>query len=144
MSGAWDIKDRLYGAFNDHDIPRVIECYSPDSVLISPEGVAEGREQIATFYEQLIIGFRDVCITPWYKVACDDPAVTEWTLTGTHTGPFLLPCGRHAEGTGRHIAVRGCCAARVENDWIVAHQHYYDQLELFSQLGLAFALEPVT
>ncbi|GII56153.1 hypothetical protein Pth03_45420 [Planotetraspora thailandica] len=144
MSVAWEIKKRLYAAFNDHDMPRVVECYSPDGILVSPEGIAEGREQIATFYEHLIVGFSDVKITPWYEVDCDDPAVSEWMLTGTHTGPFLLPCGRYAEGSGNHIAVRGCCAARVDNGKITSHQHYYDQLELYSQLGFALACAPAT
>jgi hypothetical protein len=138
MSVAWDIKDRLYDAFNDHDLHRVMAYYGPEAVLVGPEGVAEGREQIASFYEHFITGFPDVRITPWYKVACDDPAVTEWVLTGTHTGPFLLPGGRSVEGTGRHVAVRGCCAARIENNKVIAHQHYYDQLELYSQLGFDF------
>ncbi|GGO21562.1 ester cyclase [Microbispora bryophytorum] len=135
MSTAYDIRDELVLAFNGHDLRRLSQCYSPSAVLVGPEGVAEGQEQIATFWEQLLTAFLDARLTPWYKAAVSDPAVTEWCLTGTHMGPLLLPSGRHLEGTGRQVAIRGCCVLHVENDRIVTHQQYYDQLELYSQLG---------
>lgn len=144
MSTAWEIKDRLYDALNDHDLDRMLEYYSPDAVLVNPAGVMEGHEQISWFYEQLVKAFPDVHVTPWYKVPYDDPAITEWMLTGTLTGPFLLPEGRTVEGTGRQVAIRGVCAAYIENDKVITHREYYDQLELYSQIGFHLAPEPVT
>ncbi|MEZ0075540.1 ester cyclase [Planotetraspora sp. GP83] len=141
MLTAWDVKDRLYNSLNEHDLHRMLEYYRADAVLVTPVGVAEGLEQIAWFYEQYFKAFADLRVTTWYKVACADPAVTEWTLTGTHSGPLLLPGGDVVEGTGRHIAVRGSCAAHVENGKITTHREYYDQLELYSQLG--FRIEPI-
>jgi predicted ester cyclase len=135
MSNPWEIKNRLCEAVNAHDLHRVLECYSPDAVLVEPAGVAEGHEQIAWFYEQLFKSFPDFHQTAWFEVSCDDPAVTEWTITGTHMGPLLLPDGSELEGTGRRIAVRASCAAHVANDLIVTHREYFDQLELYSQLG---------
>jgi hypothetical protein len=136
MSTAYDVGDEPFRAFNDHDLGQLSLYYSPSAVLVGPEGVAEGLEQIVTIYEQHLTAFPDARLTPWYKATFSDPAVTEWMLTGTHTGPLLLPCGRYLEGTGRRIAVRGCCVAHVEDDKVVTHQQYYDQLELCSQLGL--------
>lgn len=43
------------------------------------------------------------------------------------------------EGTGRHITVRATCIAYAENDKIITHREYYDQLELFSQLGFGLS-----
>src|SRR3954449_2984916 len=103
MSTAYDIRDELYRAFNDHDLRRLSQYYSPSAVLVGPEGVVEGLEQIATVYEQLLTAFTDARLTPWYKATCSDPAVTEWMLSGTHMGPLLLPCGRYLEGTGRRV-----------------------------------------
>ncbi|GIH46666.1 SnoaL-like polyketide cyclase [Microbispora rosea] len=79
-------------------------------------------------------------MTVWHTVLCTDPAVTEWLLTGTHTGPFLLPGGQVLERTGRHVAVRGTSTCSVGNDKIISHRMYFDQLELYTQLGgrLAF------
>jgi limonene-1,2-epoxide hydrolase len=137
MSTLWDIKRRLTDAMNDHDLHRVLEFFSPDAVLVSPIGVAEGREQIAWLYEQFFLGFPDFHLTVWFEVTdCDMPAIVEWTATGTHTGPFLLPDGRELEGTGRHITLRGTCVSFIEDGEIITHREYYDQLELYSQLGL--------
>jgi ketosteroid isomerase-like protein len=142
-STPWEIKDRLYEAINDHDLSRVLEYYSPDAVLVSPMGVAEGHEQIAWVYEQLFNAFPDLRITAWYKVPYDDPAITEWTLTGTLTGPYMVPGGLEVTATGRHVAVRGACAAYVEDGRVVTHREYYDQLELYSQIGFRLTPAPV-
>ncbi|MFF3443217.1 ester cyclase [Streptosporangium sp. NPDC002721] len=135
MSNARKIKSHLSEAVNAHDLHWVVEFYSPDAVLVSPAGIAEGREQITWVYEQFFKGFPDLHLTTWLETPCDNPVVAEWTLTGTHMGPFLLPDGREAEGTERRITIRGSCMAHVADDLIVTHREYFDQLELYSQLG---------
>jgi steroid delta-isomerase-like uncharacterized protein len=137
-----EIKDELYHAYCDHDVPRMVSLYSRDAVFVAPEGVAEGREQISSVYEDFFAGFPDAKVTPWYITASDDLVVTEWTLTGTHTGPYLLPGGIETTATGRPVAVRGCCMIHVANDEIISHRHYYDQLELCSQLGFGAVSGP--
>jgi hypothetical protein len=42
MSTAYDIRDELFRAFNDHDLRRLSQYYSPSAILVGPEGVAEG------------------------------------------------------------------------------------------------------
>jgi ketosteroid isomerase-like protein len=143
MPTAREIKDKLHDAVNEHDIEQIIECFAPDAVYVTPAGVVEGREQIAWYYEHLFAGFPDLRIVSWHKVVCDEPAVTEFTMAGTHSGPFLLPDGRVLEGTGRHITVRAAGAAFIEDGKIITDRDYYDQLELYSQLGLSLSGEPV-
>ncbi|MFC4587908.1 ester cyclase [Sphaerisporangium corydalis] len=135
MSRSWDIKHDLCDAINAHDLDRVLEFYAPDAVYVAPAGVAEGREQISWLYEQFFRGFPDLHLTAWYEVECDNPAVTEWTITGTHRGPFLLPDGREVEGTGRPITLRATCLSHIEDGKISTHREYFDQLELYTQLG---------
>lgn len=132
---SWETKRRLLEAINAHDLHRVLDCYSPDAVLVSPTGTLEGHEQIAWLYEQYFKGFSEFKKTIWLVAPCEDPVVAEWTLTGTHTGPFLLPDGREVEGTGRRIIIRGACMAYVANSKIITQRDYFDQLELYSQLG---------
>jgi ketosteroid isomerase-like protein len=139
---AREIKDKLSDALNKHDINRVLECYSEDAVLVTPAGIAEGHEQIFWYYQHFLAGFADMNITAWHKLVGSDLAVTEWTIIGTHTGPFLLPDGHVADGTGRKITIRGCGACTIENGKIITHRDYYDQLELYSQLGFCLAAEP--
>ncbi|WP_084369534.1 ester cyclase [Microbispora sp. ATCC PTA-5024] len=136
MTTYWDLKHRLGDAINAHDIQGVLDCYSPDAVYVAPAGVAEGHEQIAWFYEQFFTAFADFHATAWFELGdCDNPAVTEWTYTGTHTGPILLPDGREIGPTGRHVSLRATCSTYVENGKITTHREYFDQLELYTQLG---------
>jgi steroid delta-isomerase-like uncharacterized protein len=130
----WEITNEFYDAFADHDLRRLLDLYSPDAVMVMPAGMVEGREQIASCYEDFLRAFPDGSMTPWCTLHCSDPVVTEWTLTGTHMG-LLMVDGSKVEGTGRRIAVRGCSAAQIENGKIVTHRYYFDQLELYSQLG---------
>ncbi|MEV4357582.1 ester cyclase [Nonomuraea sp. NPDC004186] len=140
MSTFWDLKHQLADAVNAHDLPKVLACYSPDAVYVSPAGVAEGHDQIAWLHEQILEAFPDFHMTAWYELGdCDNPAITEWTYTGTHKGPLLLPDGREIAGTGRRITVRATCATFVENGKIISHREYYDQLELYSHLGFGLA-----
>jgi predicted ester cyclase len=136
MSTYWDLKHRLGDAVNAHDLQGVLDCYSADAVYVTPSGVAEGHDQIAWIYDHLFTAFPDFHATAWFELAdCDNPVITEWTFAGTQTGPFLLPDGREIEGTGRRITLRATCTAHVENDKITTHREYFDQLELYSQLG---------
>ncbi|WP_203880721.1 ester cyclase [Planotetraspora kaengkrachanensis] len=137
MSTYWDLKHRLGKAINAHDLQAVLDCYCPNAVYVTPSGVAEGHEQIAWIYEQLFRSFPDIHLTPWFELGdCENPAVTEWTMTGTHTGPLLLPDGRELQGTGRKISLRATCSTFVGDGKIKTHREYFDQLELYSQLGL--------
>ncbi|WP_182873753.1 ester cyclase [Microbispora sp. H10670] len=136
MSDFWALKHRMADAINAHDLHEILSHYSPDAVYVGPSGVAEGFEQIAWVYEQIFAAFPDFHVTAWYEVAdCENPAVTEWTYTGTHTGPLLLPDGREIAGTGCRITLRATCTSFVENGKIKTHREYFDQLELYSQLG---------
>jgi hypothetical protein len=135
MSDSWEIKHRLAEAINAHNLHQVLGHYSPDAVFVSPAGVAEGREQIASFYEHFFTGFPDFHQTAWPEANDDDPVTTEWTLIGTHLGLFLLPDGREIQGTGRRITIRASCTSHIDNGLIVTHREYFDQLELYSQLG---------
>ncbi|MEV5503419.1 ester cyclase [Nonomuraea fuscirosea] len=138
MTSARELKDTVVDAFNQHDVPGIVRCFAPRAVLVSPTGLAEGREQISWYYEHLFEGFPDIKFTAWNKPLLDDPAVTEYMYTGTHQGPFLLADGSVLQATGRHIAVRGVAVCSIENGLITTDRDYYDQLELYAQLGIPF------
>ncbi|WP_061290373.1 ester cyclase [Herbidospora cretacea] len=142
MVEKWEIKRALAAAINDHDMHRMLDCFAEDATFVSPVGVAEGHDEIAWIFEQFFKGFPDLRLIVWYEaIGNDDPLVVEWTGTGTHTGPFLLPDGRDLEATGRRISLRGTCASFIDNGKIVTHREYFDQLELFSQLGMHLAMD---
>ncbi|MEU6724022.1 ester cyclase [Nonomuraea wenchangensis] len=136
MSTQWDLAHRLNQAVNAHDLSSVLACYSEDAVLVSPAGVAQGHDEIGWVYQQNFRAFPDFHMAAWFELdVCDNPVCTEWTYTGTHTGPLLMPGGREIAGTGRRIAIRASCAAHISDGKIDSYREYFDQLELYSQLG---------
>ncbi|WP_432925603.1 ester cyclase [Microbispora sp. CA-135349] len=110
--------------------------FDPGCALVSPEGTADGREEIASVVMRFFTAFPDYRRSVWRTIDVGDCAVNEVTLTGTHKGPLLLPDGEEAQATGRRIYVRCCEVITLENGLVVGYQVYFDQLELLAQLGL--------
>ncbi|GAA1281429.1 hypothetical protein Psi02_37210 [Planotetraspora silvatica] len=131
-----DVIDRLISAVNAHDQGALMECYVPGAVAVWPEMQAEGWDEIIAFQGHIVEGFPDMRVTVWDKMVCDDNVVVEGTVTGTHTGPFLLAEGEVLQATGRSVSVRCCWVFTVEHDLVVSQRGYYDQLECYSHLGL--------
>lgn len=145
MSDPQDPLIRLRKAFNRHDLTGLAACFSPRAVLVAPDGIGEDREQIASYYGQFMDSFPDSACTTQTVIVSDDTVIAEYTLTGTHKGPYLVPGGDVLEATGRPIAVRACSISSVEDGYVTAHRIYYDQLELAAQLGatLTFTRRPL-
>ena len=127
--------ERLKVAYNDHDLVELARCFSPRPVLVSPDGIAEDREQIASYYATFMEAFPDTIVTPQSVVATHDCLAAEFTITGTHKGPFLMPGGGVFDATQRLITVRACSLSTIEEGLIASHRIYYDQLELIAQIG---------
>ncbi|MEV4458941.1 nuclear transport factor 2 family protein [Microbispora sp. NPDC049633] len=137
MPDGRQLADRVLNAVNGHDLDRLSACYDDDAVLSTPLGDNVGREQIVRYWENLFKGFTDMAMTVWNRVEYADPGFSEWTMTGTHTGPFPLPDGGVASASGRRITVRGCGACYAKDGLVIAHRDYFDLLELYSQLGFS-------
>ncbi|GII59492.1 hypothetical protein Pth03_78810 [Planotetraspora thailandica] len=135
MTEARAVVTRLVAAINDHDLEAAMRCYTPAAAAVGPQGVADGVEEIAFYHTHMWEAFPDLHMTVWETVAEGDLVVLEATVAGTHSGPFLLPGGEPLEPSGKSISVRYCWTFTVEADVIVAQRVYYDQLEMYSQLG---------
>jgi hypothetical protein len=135
MSELRDALISLRRAYNRHDLDWLAGCFGQRAVLVAPDGIGEGREEIISYYAQFIDAFPDTRITLQSVVESDDTLVTEYTITGTHTGPYLMPGGWEVEPTRRLITVRACSLSSAQDGLIASHRIFYDQLELASQLG---------
>jgi hypothetical protein len=127
--------NRLRKTFNRHDLDGLAGCFGQRAALVAPDGVGQDREEIISYYGLFIEAFPDSMCTPQWVTTSDDTVVAEYTLTGTHNGPYLVPGGGIVEATRRPIAVRACSVSLVEDGLIVSHRIFYDQLELTAQLG---------
>ncbi|WP_204054857.1 ester cyclase [Microbispora corallina] len=141
MSNLTGLSDDLINAMNRHDLDGALRCYTEGAVYVSPVGVGEGRDEIASFLGAFLTAFPDVRWTPWSRVVvCGNVLITQWVITGTHHGPFSMPNGEIIEATGRCVNVRGCSLRTMDGDRIAVHCVFYDQLELYAQLGAELVL----
>lgn len=136
MSSMSDLRDRFLRAVEQNDVTAVVDCYGRDAVLVVPEGRFEGRDYIEAYYRPQFRAFPDGRLT---VLATHDGAtglVTEWSFSGTHTGPLELPGGQTIPPTGKVVRQRGTDVVLVRDGAIAEHRVYYDQLEPIEQLGL--------
>ena len=136
MPNAREVTDRLTEAVNHEDLDAVTSCYSPDAVVIAPEGTYKGRDQIAEYFQAWFTPFSEISADVTTKAAWGDQALDEWSLSCTNTGPLDMPTGETVPATGKRVTVRGVDICTVEDGLIVEHHVYYDQVELLGQLGL--------
>ncbi|MBX6383050.1 MAG: ester cyclase [Microbispora sp.] len=140
MSEVLRAVDRLRQAINRHDLDALAKCFDERAVLVAPDGIADNREEIASYYGEWMEAFPNMVITPQSVTMYGDTVAAEFTISGTHKGPLLIPGGEVLAATGRPVLVRSCSFSTVEDGVILSHRLFYDQLEMAAQLGgrLAF------
>jgi ketosteroid isomerase-like protein len=62
--------------------------------------------------------------------------VEQARYTGTHTGAWRSPTGAEIPATGRKLDFPFVGVFRVQDGKISSIRLYYDQIEVFTQLGL--------
>jgi predicted ester cyclase len=138
MGQARDALDKLTAAAVEaHSLDSVMSMYSDNAVLSTPDaGEITGRDQIAAYWRQFIEGFPDAKYQYLNKIEAGDKAVDEGWFEGTNTKPVKLPSGETMPATGKHIKMRSCDVATVENGKVVEHHLYFDELDFQRQMGL--------
>lgn len=136
MSNARTLQDRLTEAVRAKDLDAILACYSPDAVMVAPEGTFHGTDEIALFLRAQFEAFADFDVAVSAKLDGGDTALDEGTFSGTHTGPLPLPNGEIAEPTRKRVTQRAVDAVVARDGLIVEHRLYYDQVEVLTQLGL--------
>ncbi|MEU8178436.1 nuclear transport factor 2 family protein [Microbispora hainanensis] len=136
----YDVVDRMLDAMNAHDLHTVLRCYAPGAVVVGPEMEAGEPGEIGSYMLQMWEGFPDLHFTRWETITLGDAVATEMTAAGTHTGPYLVVGGDHLAPTGRRISVRVSWFWHLKDGLILSQRYYYDQLEIYSQLGLRLPL----
>lgn len=131
-----DVVDRFFSAYNAHDLDAVMACYCSRPAAVGPGGPVEGRSEVASYHTDVWHAFPDVRLTVWRKAVAGEAVAAVGVGTGRHTGPFLLTTGEVLPATGRRVSVRCCWFFLLEGGLIVSQQAFYDQLELYIQLGL--------
>jgi steroid delta-isomerase-like uncharacterized protein len=105
------------------------ELLADDVVDRSGGGESRGRETFKARARAVYAAFADRTVSVDDLVVEGDRIAWRWTLTGTHSGPFL-----DIQPTGKRVTLRGVNFQRVRDGAIVEHWTLADLAGLARQL----------
>jgi HAD superfamily hydrolase (TIGR01490 family) len=140
MSTPQDVAERINGAFNDKDWPKLAALMADDIECITfanavHRGIDENRAYYATWWN----AFPDCRVTAHSHHLDGETLIEEGTFTGTHRGVFRTAVGEIAP-TGRRVHAEYINVITVVGGRVVRQRLILDRLDLLDQLGLVPSL----
>ncbi len=137
MSDAREMARRQIELYNQGKIEEGMQGWADDAELVTPlTPPLKGREAITAYWRQQLESFPDSKVTVHRMVAEGDTVVTEYTYTGTNTGPLRLPTGETLPATNRRVTGPGLDIGTAENGKVKSLHQYFDTMSSMVQLGL--------
>ena len=132
-----ELMDRATAAVISGDLEALRDIYAPDVVATTPdEGELHGIDRFLEWNRTFVAAFSDRHFVPLNALEAEECAIDQGEFVATHTEPLTLPDGETVPATGKQIRVRAADVATVRGGRIVRHDFYFDQLDMFVQLGL--------
>jgi steroid delta-isomerase-like uncharacterized protein len=137
MADAKEIARRQIALFNQGKLAEALDDWADDAELATPLAPGlKGKEAIAGYWRQMLESFPDAKVTVHRVIAEGDTAVTEYTFTGTNTGPLRLPTGEILPATNKRIDGPALDIGTMENGKVKSLHQYWDTVPGLIQLGL--------
>ena len=138
MSDAKKVLEQAIELWNAKEREPWADLYADDVVYEAPggariSGLANLKEQ---YFDALVTAAPDRSSRDVMLVAEGDYVVEQARYTGTHTGPLRNPDGAEIPATGKSFDFPFVGVFRVENGKITSIRIFYDQVDVFTQLGL--------
>ena len=124
----------LEEAFNQGNLAVVDEVCTPGHFThtpFSPYGNRNGNEALKDLITMFRTAFPDLQCTLEGEIRQGDEFAAHWTMSGTHTGPFL-----GTPATGKSFTVQTVQYGRLENGRIAEDWTLAEQMGMMQQLGL--------
>ena len=80
--------------------------------------------------------FPDRTMTVGVLVEQGDTLAAEWTVAGTHAGPFVMPDGTELPPTGKRAELKGMELVQFRDGKVAVHREYWDNRAVAGQLGV--------
>jgi predicted ester cyclase len=136
MGSSKDAYERLVKLYNDGDLDGLVNSYTEDALLVTPDGTARGRAAIRERWSRDKAAYPDRTLTIDVIIEQGDTVASEFTWTATNTGHLAQPDGTELPPTGNQIQARGMELVQVRDGKVAAHRGYWDNMALAGQLGL--------
>jgi ketosteroid isomerase-like protein len=122
MAANREVIDRLVAATNAHDLDRLVDCFAPSYVNVTPAHPARGfsgPEQVRRNWTTIFAAVPDIRTAVVASLVGDGQVWTEWEMNGTRRD-------------GAPHAMAGVIIFRVEDDRIVSARFYLEPVETTS------------
>jgi steroid delta-isomerase-like uncharacterized protein len=138
VSEAKQVLERAIECWNAGDREGWSALYTDDVAYEGPGGARiSGLEDLKEkYFDALLTAAPDRRSDDVILYAEGDHVVEEARYTGTHTGPWRNPDGAEVPPTGKSLDFPFVGVFRVENGKINSIRIYFDQIDVFVQLGL--------
>ena len=138
VSEAKKVLEQAIDRWNKNDRDGWAALYADDVVYEAPGGAhISGLEDLKTkYFDALATAAPDHSSRDVVLIAEGDYVVEQARYTGTHTGTLRNPDGAEVPATGKKLDFPFVGVFRVEDGKISSIRIYYDQIEVFTQLGL--------
>jgi len=138
-----DVIKREIEAFNAKDWNAYLACFDKSVVTLEPDEDNpilghEGLKQRVVTYTN---AFPDVRLETERLFGDGDFVCLNSLFIGTHKGDLPGPSGTTIPATGKPVRVHGCSVFRFRKGKITEFIGYYDQVELYSQIGKKVRLQ---
>ena len=122
MAPSVKVIEELVAATNARDLDRLVDCFSPSYVNVTPAHPARGftgREQVRRNWTSIFAAVPDIVTRVVASIDTDGQLWTEWEMSGTRT-----------DGTSHAMA--GVIIFGVEQGHIVSARFYLEPVETLS------------
>jgi len=142
VSSALQVVSTYVAALAERDTDGMNGLRAQDFVLDFVHGDAfENRpmsaQEAQMFWPIWFDAFPELDLEVTRTVAADEVVVTQWTFTGTNTGPLDPPIfEKRVEPTGRTVRLRGVSVYDVISGRILRETLYLDLVTLMVELGV--------
>lgn len=133
--------DKVLEMWNKPNPELIPELYTADcqaftssspAPYVGHEGIKKWIEVNRAMMPDLLMAFSEV-------VTQGDKTATAWTMTGTQTGPMLMPGGT-LPATGRKVSITGLAIDYMKDGKFAKEVVIFNLLDMLMQLG--FTLQP--
>jgi steroid delta-isomerase-like uncharacterized protein len=138
MSEARQVLEQAIEYWNAGDREAWATLYAEDVVYEAPGGQRiSGLADLETgYFDALLTAAPDRLSLDVVLFADGEHVVEQARYVGTHTGPLRTPNGVEVPATGRQFDFPFVGIFQVQDGAIRSIRIYYDQVEIFTQLGL--------
>jgi ketosteroid isomerase-like protein len=118
----------------DRDAMR--DIYTDDVRAWTPALAVDSLARLQAEFDRRDEAFTDVVLEVVPLDVGGEFACAEWSVSMTHTGPFVVAAGAVVEPTGLRVSLNGVTVAEFRDDRICSLRQYWDEMTVFEQLGL--------